>query len=216
MKSNADLQEYYLLNDDIFKTSGYKVILLVGVNLRLENPILNVRLKKLSHNKNILIAYIGSHNENNINLIHLGNNFSIIKEIVSGKHNFSKLILSFLKKDLNNNKIKNIFKNKISIIFGNEIIQGGNHIGLIESIKEIKPLYNKVDINVIENFSGKINSLELGIFNYNNINTTEKSIFYLLNTESIEGYKINDFVIFQGHHNTLIRDKIDVILPTVL
>jgi NADH dehydrogenase/NADH:ubiquinone oxidoreductase subunit G len=71
MKSNADLQEYYLLNDDIFKTSGYKVILLVGVNLRLENPILNVRLKKLSHNKNILIAYIGSHNENNINLIHL-------------------------------------------------------------------------------------------------------------------------------------------------
>jgi NADH-quinone oxidoreductase subunit G len=190
--------------------------LLVGINLRLENPILNIRLKKLSNNKNVLVGYIGSHNDYNLNLIHLGNNFSIIKKVISGKHNFSKLILNFLKKDLNNNKIKNIFRNKISIIFGNEIIETGDHIKLIESIKQIQPLYNKIDFNVIENFSGKINKLELGLFNYNKVNFNEKSIFYLLNTECIENYKIGDFVIFQGHHNSLIRDKIDVILPSVL
>jgi NADH dehydrogenase/NADH:ubiquinone oxidoreductase subunit G len=57
--------------------------------------------------------------------------------------------------------------------------------------------------------------LELGLYNYNNINKNEKSIFYLLNTECIENYKISDFVIFQGHHNTNIRNKIDVILPNV-
>jgi NADH dehydrogenase/NADH:ubiquinone oxidoreductase subunit G len=216
IKTNSDFQEYYLLNDNIFNVVGYKVFLLVGVNLRLENPILNIRLKKLSNNKNILIGYIGSRHDYNLNLVHLGNNFSSIKEVLSGKHSFSTLITNFLKKDLNNNKIKNIFKNKISIIFGNEILQTGNHVQLIESIKQITPLANKVDFNVIENFSGKINMLELGLFNYNMINKTEKSIFYLLNTEWIENYKSTDFVIFQGHHNTNIRNRINVILPNVI
>ena len=216
IKKNADFQEYYLLNDNIFNVTGNKVFLLVGVNLRLENPILNIRLKKLSNNKNVLIGYIGSRSDHNLNLFHIGNNFSKLKEVLSGKHNFSALITNFLKKDLQNSKIKNAFKNKISIIFGNEIIQTGNHIQLIESIKQIPTLSNKVDFNVIENFSGKINTLETGLFNYNNINLAEKSIFYLLNTEWIENYKNSDFVIFQGHHNTNIRNKIDVILPNVV
>jgi hypothetical protein len=146
----------------------------------------------------------------------LGNNFSIVKQIFSGKHQFSTLISNFLKKDLNNTKIKDIFKNKISVIFGNEIIQTGNHIELIEATKEIAVLRNKIDFSVIENFSGKINILETGLFNYNNISPIQKSIFYLLNTEIIENYKKGDFVIFQGHHNTQIRNKIDVILPNVL
>ncbi len=216
IKNNADFQEYYLLNDNIFNVSGYKIFLLIGVNLRLENPILNIRLKKLSNDKNVLIGYIGSNYNNNLNLIHLGNNFSTIKEIFAGKHNFSTVITNFLKRDLNNSKIKDIFKNKISIIFGNEIIQTGNHIQLIESIKQIPILKEKVDFNIIENFSGKINILETGLFNYNNINVNERSIFYLLNTETIENYKKDDFVIFQGHHNTQIRSKINVILPNVL
>jgi NADH dehydrogenase/NADH:ubiquinone oxidoreductase subunit G len=216
IKNNADFQEYYLLNDNIFNVTGYKVFLLVGVNLRLENPILNVRLKKLSANKNVLIGYIGSNYDNNLNLVHLGNNFSIIKQIFSGKHAFSTLISNFLKKDLNNNKIKDLFKNKISVIFGNEIIQTGSHIPLIESTKQISILNNKIDFSVIETYSGKINILETGLFNYNNINYNKKSIFYLLNTEIIENYKEGDFVIFQGHHNVNIRNKIDVILPNVL
>ncbi len=216
IKNQADFQEYYLLNEDIFNIVGPKVFILIGINLRLENPILNIKLKKLSNNKNVIIAYIGSNYENNLNLIHLGNNLSVIKEIISGKHNFCALISNFLKKDLNNNKIKNIFKNKISIIFGNEIIQTGNHLELIENIKQIPLLNNKIDFNVIENYSGKINTLELGLFNFNAINFQEKSIFYLLNTECLPNFKIGDFVIFQGHHNTRIRDKIDVILPTVL
>jgi NADH dehydrogenase/NADH:ubiquinone oxidoreductase subunit G len=77
-------------------------------------------------------------------------------------------------------------------------------------------LKDKVDFNIIESFSGKINILETGFFNHNNINIKEQSIFYLLNTETIENYKKGDFVIFQGHHNTQIRNKIDVILPNVL
>ncbi len=216
IKNNADFQEYYLLNDNIFNVIGYKVFLLIGVNLRLENPILNIRIKKLSNNKNVLIGYIGSRYDHNLNLLHIGNNFLKIKEVLSGKHPFSTLITNFLKKDLQNSKIKNIFKNKISIIFGNEIIQTGNHIQLIESIKQIPVLSDKVDFNVIENFTGKINSLETGLFNYNKINSNEKSIFYLLNTEWIENYKNSDFVIFQGHHNANIRNKIDVILPNIL
>jgi hypothetical protein len=65
-------------------------------------------------------------------------------------------------------------------------------------------------------FTGKINILELGLFNNKNkLNNNKKTLFYLLNNETTTNIKKDDFVIFQGHHNEALRTKFDIILPSL-
>ena len=212
---NADFQEFYTLNSDLLNFKGKKVFLLIGTNLRLENPILNIKLKKLSNNNNVLIGYIGSRYDFNINFVHLGNNLSVLTKILEGKHYFSTLIYNFLKTNLKGEKIQNKFKNPISLIFGNEIIQTNKHINLINAIKQCN--FNNItfDFNVLELYSGKINALELGFFNNIKFNKNTKKVFYLLNSENLFNKGDEDFIIFQGHHNYKNRLDFDVILPSV-
>ena len=96
---NGDFQSDYTLNANLFNFKGPKIFLLVGVNLRLENPILNIKLKRLSLLNNVLIGYIGSKNNYNLNCEHLGNNLTVLTDIISGKHKFCTVITNFLKKD---------------------------------------------------------------------------------------------------------------------
>ena len=101
------------------------------------------------------------------------------------------------------------------LIFGNEIIQTNKHINIINAIREVNINSIKFDFNVLELYSGKINTLELGFFNNIKFNKNTKKIFYLLNTENLYNKGNNDFVIFQGHHNYKNRWNFDVILPSV-
>jgi hypothetical protein len=100
---NSDLTNYFL---SLKKLKENKIYLFLGNNLRIENPLLNIQLKKLSKIKLILIGYIGVKYESNFNMFHLGTNLKIFKSIIEGKHFFIKKI----NKEFNN---RNILKKKI-------------------------------------------------------------------------------------------------------
>lgn len=212
---NGDFQSDYTLNANLFNFKGPKIFLLVGINLRLENPILNIKLKRLSLLNNVLIGYIGSKNNYNLNCEHLGNNLTVLTDIISGKHKFCTVITNFLKKDEKKQKIGNCFKNTVSIIFGNETVQLKNYSKLIKTLKTINNKMINFDYNTLHLFTGQINMLELGFFNKTLINKVENKIIYLLDKETIQDYKDGDFVIFQGNSNIGARKFFDVILPTV-
>ena len=215
IKSNHDLQEFYTIKNNFFESEGPQVYILVGVNLRLENPILNIKLKKLSQKNSILIGYIGANHNYNMDLIHLGTSIKTLNDILKGTHQFSTLIQNFLKKNSKNIKIKNLFKNNINLLFGHEASQMKNFNKILNNISAVTPLPFKFNINVLENYSGKINAKELGLFdNKSTINTTS-NLVYLLNSESTKNIKDTDFVIFQGTHNEKIRHKFDIILPSL-
>jgi NADH-quinone oxidoreductase subunit G len=195
---------------------GKKVFILVGTNLRLENPILNIRLKKLSESNSVLVGYIGSKYNYNINLLHLGNNKNTLNSIIKGKHPFSTVIQNFLKTNNSNSKINNIFTNSVYVIFGNEFNQNNNNLNYIESLEQSQKSTLKFEFSTLQMFTGKINVLELGLFNNKNkINNNKQSLFYLINNETTTNIKENDFVIFQGHHNENLRTKFDIILPSL-
>jgi len=136
LKNNADLQKHYTINNSLLNEKGKKVFILVGTNLRLENPILNIRLKKLSESNSVLVGYIGSKYNYNINLLHLGNNKNTLNSIIKGKHPFSTVIQNFLKTNNSNSKINNIFTNSVYVIFGNEFNQNNNNLNYIESLEQ--------------------------------------------------------------------------------
>lgn len=215
-KINSDLQTFYTINSNLFKSKGQKIFILIGTNLRLENPILNIKLKKLSQKNSVLVAYIGPKYNYNINLIHLGTNLNVLNLILKGKHEFNTLIQNFLKKNSKNVRIKNIFKNNISLIFGNEFNALINHNEIITAINSLKLKAINFDINVIYPYSGQINASELGLNSLikGQTNSNSTNLHYLLGCESTSTINKNDFVIFQGTHNEKIRTDFDIILPT--
>lgn len=211
---NADFQKYYTIDNSIFNITGKKVYILVGINSKLENPILNIRLKKLSQTNSALVAYIGPKISSNLNAIHLGTNVSILKNILKGKHPFCTTIQTFLKKNAKSEKIQNSFKNNIEIIFGNDFNQIQNANTLFPLLNQFTISHFKFNIGVLELYSGKINALELGLFTTINKSTLRgKNLYYLLDTEYTKNIKKDDFVIFQGTHNTKLLNKLNIILP---
>lgn len=207
----SDKQNYFLDAKEFNNISGEKIYILVGINLRLENPVLNIKLRRLSLQNNVLVAFIGAKYDYNINLYHLGNSFKTVKEILSGKHPFVPLLNTFLKK----RKIKNTFKNSITWLVGTEFI---NQQQKFQDLIIQNYSTNKLNFNVsyLAPFSGVINALELGLSSPNKqiLDQTKPNLFYLIESENITQHKPNDFIIFQGSHNDLIRTKFDIILPT--
>jgi NADH-quinone oxidoreductase subunit G len=216
LSKNSDLQNYFLKPEETTNIFGQKVFILVGINLRIENPILNIRMRKLSLLNSVLIAFIGSQHDYNFNSIHLGTNSQHLYKIIEGKHFFIPIVLTFLKKTYKNIKIKNTFKNYISIILtDNSSINKNNFLVLSKNTNTlIKNL--KFEFKILSNYTGKLNVLELGFFNNNKIcNNNYSNIYYLIGVEDCKNIKKNDLVIFQGHHNDLIRTRFDIILPTI-
>ncbi len=206
----ADKQNYFILNKDFNYISGHKIYLLIGLNLRLENPIINIKFKKLTQLDNILITFIGSKYDYNFDLIHLGNNLITFFQILQGKHVFTSTMISFLKKEVSSY----LYKNAISIIFGEECINQKNFDLITVGNRRVNFL--NFDFKYLNSSSGKLNALELGFFNNKQIFINNKipNIHYLIGTESSEYLKEDDFIIFQGHHNDKIRSKFDIILPS--
>ncbi len=216
LTESADLQKHYTVDNKLLTEKGKKIIILVGTNLRLENPILNIKLKKLSNTNSTLVAYIGSKYNYNIDFLHLGNNINVLNNIIKGKHPFSTTIQNFLKTNNVNKKINNTFINDVYVIFGNEFSQKRNASNYINTLEQANKSNINFKFSILPMFSGKINALELGLFNKNNnVKNSKKTLHYLLNNETTTNIKKGDFVIFQGHHNETLRTEFDVILPSL-
>lgn len=209
----GDKQNYFITLNDFNELLSHKIFIIVGINLRLQNPILNIKLRKLSQSNNVLIGFIGSKHDYNINLLHLGNNLLNLLKLVQGKHNFANIIFSFFKKE----NINYLYRNEISIIFGQESINQKNFYSVFTIIETFNINNIKFNFKYITSFTGKLNILELGFFNNKQkyLNNKFDNLFYLIGVEDCKNIKKTDFVIFQGHHNDKIRTKFDVILPTV-
>ena len=74
---------------------------------------------------------------------------------------------------------------------------------------------NKFLYTFLQESVGKLNLLNLNVKNFKTINKRKSAIYYILGVEHIKNLAIKDFIIFQGHHNDIIRLKFNLILPTV-
>jgi len=85
-KINNDFRSYYLTNFNFNYLKSLDFCLLLFLNLRLESPVLNLRLRKIFIKNDTFIFNLGVNSNLNYRSYNLGNNlnlfFSIIKEIV--------------------------------------------------------------------------------------------------------------------------------------
>jgi NADH-quinone oxidoreductase subunit G len=208
---NNDFRKTYIFNIKINDLIKFKNFFLIGLNLRLENPLLNIRLKFISNKKNIKVFSIGNSFNNNYFLYNFSNNIFELIKIFEGKSVLNNIIIS-------NNQNFFLFGESFLNLFKNNFL----FLNFLNYLKN-NFYYSFLNNNVLNILNNDLN-LEYNINNFNdktyNSLYIDNEIVYCLN---IDGFffnkKKNDkmFYIFQGHH--LLKNiniaNFNVLLPTV-
>ena len=71
------------MNSRIQGVEDADVLLLVGVNPKLESPLLNARILKATRRNNLKVFVVGSPNDLPYNYVHLGTNASVLEDIAN-------------------------------------------------------------------------------------------------------------------------------------
>lgn len=204
---NIDFRKNYIFSANYKKLIIYKVFFLIGINLRLENALLNVKLKFIFDNFKVKIFTFGSCYNNNYFLYNFTNNIKNLLYIFEGK--------SLLNIFVTNNKFNififgenflNLFKNNfINLKFFYYLKDNFNYSFLNNNITNIL----NFDINLnfcINNFFDKTFKFFLNFF---------EQIDYFINIDSFFINTLSNFKIYQGHHNLNNLNFFDLILPSL-
>ena len=187
-KINLNINDYYLyyLNPNFFEQlNNKKIFLFLGYNLRLESPILNIKLRKKSMKENVLYLTIGSNFNDNLNSVMLGLNINTLIKYFQGKLKICNLILKNVKKIQNEIvSLSNLFNFNMFLI-GNNVLNRVDNKNVFRLIEK----YNKKNI-VLNN-------------RYNN-NSKNYLSFFFINFFLINVFGIADLIFFYVFFESLL------------
>ena len=175
---NSDFPGFYQYNSLLKNVEESDLILLIGVNPRIEASMLNLKLRKHFFNKNVSINLIGTYVDLTYPITHLGNSIKTLLNIVEGKNTFCKQL----------RKAKNPL-----IIVGSEFALRLD-AGLIQNLirflskKSIILLKNHVGLNFVHSNITQAHFCELGI----SLNAKSKSFLIAKKNKNITK---NDLII---------------------
>jgi hypothetical protein len=100
-KLNMNLNDYYLyyLNPNFFESiKNKKIFFFIGYNLRLESPILNIKLRKKKLRENLDFFLLGSNFNDNLSCKNIGLNINNLFKYLYGKLKICSSIIKISKK----------------------------------------------------------------------------------------------------------------------
>lgn len=83
---NVDFRSQYLFNSQITGLDETDFLLIVGCNPKIENPVLNARIRKAKEINGLEVAVIGSAANLAYEYVHLGNSVATLEELAKGEH----------------------------------------------------------------------------------------------------------------------------------
>lgn len=214
-KSNINVNDYYLyyINNKFFEQIKDKnFFFFIGHNLRLESPILTIKLRKRCFKEDLFIYTIGSNFNDNLNMILLGLNINTFIKYLQGKLNICNKIQKNLKKYLVNNYLC-MFNLNIFLIGNSVINRIDNHkiykiIGQLQKNNIIGYTYN-FSKNYLNNFFFDFCNKNFGIYlmqKYINIQNN-LSILYL----NLTSILYEEFNLYNNIHNISLISKNDIL-----
>ena len=207
------LRMNYLFNSTINGIEESDLIILIGTNPRLEATILNSRIRKAYLKNKISIYSICNPGNLTYPYKYLGDNTSIIKEIVEDKH--------YLSSEIKKSK-------KPLIILGESALNSEGAEYIFTSLKNFLINNNKItsewnSFNYLTQQASRVGAIDLGIYkilesnNYEVLENLEKNKFkivYLLGADDLNFIKKDEFIIYQGSHGDKGALIADVIFPS--
>ena len=207
---NNDFRKNYIFNIKLNDLIKFKNFFLIGLNLRLENPLLNIRLKFICDKLNGKFFSIGSVFNNNYFIYNFSNNIFELVKIFEGKSYINNLLLN-----IKNNLF--LFGENFSFFFKNDFL----FLNFLNYFKSCF-YYSFLNNNVLNILNNDIN-LEQNVNNF--YDKTFRSLIYdneIVYALNIDSFFFNEFnknkiiSIFQGHHS-LKNDSVknfNILLPT--
>ena len=188
----------YLFNSSISGIDNADLILLIGSNPRLEATIINSRIRKNFVNKKTEIFSIGNPGDQTYKVNNLGDNLSILNEIMNEKNSFYE-------------KLKK--SKKPMFVIGESVLNSKQGKYVLETSKNILKKYNALEgLNILHRNAGSVGALMLGAYNLTQ-DVLKNEILYLIGADEIEIDKKNKFIIYQGTHGSKNAKIADVVLP---
>lgn len=209
---NVDFRSNYLLNTSLYSLEFLDLVIMVGVNARLEFPLLNLRLRKRYLKSNDFLVYNFG----------LGLNYFTFPVINAGN------LSSYLNLIFGKNSIcKKIFKVQNSKLFLGKSILSTLNFKFISNLSQYcLRILNKFEgfISVLENQPGLIGAYDLGMFS--SVNSQCFNTEFLFNSFILYFiFNISDFsrfikskykfVVYLGSYgNNSIMSNANIVLPT--
>ncbi len=203
----------YLFNSSVMGIDEADAILLVGSNPRHESPVLNSRIRQRWLSHQCKIANVGPDVDLSYKIEQLGDDATILKEILAGKNDFAKTL-----KDAE----------KPMIIFGQGALNREDGAAIIKLAHDIAEKYGMVSdewngFNVLHTAASRVAALDMGLVTENGIegilDGAEKGdikVVYNMGADELDTSKLaKSFVIYQGSHGDEGVKNADVILPGV-
>jgi len=190
----------FTFNTSINKVDRCDFILLIGCNPRLEATIVNYRIRK-AVNSGCKVFSIGDPGDLNYIYKILGNNISLLDDLINNKIPESKLL----------KEAKNP-----AIIIGESALKSDISQNVISSVKNLLKKINKLNgFNILHQFASNVGSLKLGLQSKNLNKVYNSEFLYLVNCDEVSINKRDDqFIIYQGSHGGENSTIADVILPS--
>jgi NADH-quinone oxidoreductase subunit G len=206
----------YIFNTTIAGIEESDCILLIGTNPRMEASLINVRIRKRFLRGDVHIGLLGPKAELTYDVENLGEDLSILKDILKNKHPFSK---------------KWFKAKKPMLIIGQSTLYRRDSLAIQEVAQQLCKDANAFTeewngYNMLHVHGGQVGCLDVGFVpgegGYNTremIDQAKKGklkAIYLLGVDSFGRSSLgNAFVIYQGHHGGKGAENADVILPGV-
>ena len=204
----------YLFNSTIAGIDTADACLLVGVNPRIEAPIINARLRKRYLAGGFKLAVIGAETDMTFEAERLGAGPETLTEVLEGKHSFHNV----LKK-----------ADRGMIILGMAACARPDGAAVLAAARQLAEDCGLVGgdwngFNVLHTAAARVAGLDLGFLPGKNGRDTagiiegaesgEIEVVYLLGADEIDMAGLGDaFVIYQGHHGDAGATRADVVLP---
>jgi NADH-quinone oxidoreductase subunit G len=207
----------YLFNTTIKNIEKADSILLIGVNPKIESPIINHKIRKRYLQGGCKIGVIGNSISLNYKYTHIGENINAIQDLIQDKNPFSQLLSK---------------SNYPLVILGRSVFHKDiySHTSylinqLINKFKVIKEGYN--GYNVLHTKAANVGALDIG-FTQSNIFKTMEDILkdakvnnikfiWSLGADEVDYSNLkNTFIVYQGSHGDVGAKFASVILPSSL
>lgn len=210
--TNVDFREYYSFNMSLDGVSKTDLCLLVNTNLRIELPLLHLRLRNAFLKGGSLIYLVGYHSNFNFYVKHLGISNIILLRILEGVH---WLCAKFTKE----------VSRYPSIFISSSFLKNG-HDAFFSNLSSILNKFSNFNrecwlgISIINTNISDFSSLELNVFSSlhnQNIFYSKNSFSYLVGFDSFAFPKdTKNIIIYQGHHGDVGANVANIILPSTV
>lgn len=193
---NMDLAYFFEFNSTIKNIDTAEVILLIGINPKIEAAVLNARIRKNYVKKNIIIAKIGSKINVNYPSLNLGLSSITLQQIAEGKHTFCQT--------LKNTK-------KILIIQGVSLFQRVDAFCLTNIIRFIN---KKINIDILNNYNFNILHNSISLINLCSLMIQPGIRSNIFLTQIKKNYKLGIYINNLKEKNLKINTKLIINFST--